>query len=303
MNIEQLQYICMVAKTNSITVAAENLFVTQQTISKAINKLENELGVVLMIRSHKGIQLTDTGKIFVEKARQIVSDFQELYDSTYVNSGSNLKGQVRLLQSSYVGHIIGSRFLTSMRRQYPKVNVMVEEMLTREMLSRLRKGEEEIALIQTVNHNCGSGYIEDYAEWLEWEVLFRDILVACVGTNNPLAKKESVSLKELSRYPVAWGECSHMREILQQDYNVDVQVLISSSNTALQKNAVQDGVAFSFATELIVHGDSYDTSGLKVLPIKENLRLETLVLKPKGYELNKLQTIVLDELKRTLRKV
>ena len=50
-NIEQLQYVCMVAKTNSITVAAENLYVTQQTISKAINKLESELGVVLMLLS------------------------------------------------------------------------------------------------------------------------------------------------------------------------------------------------------------------------------------------------------------
>ena len=303
MNIEQLQYICMVAKTNSITVAAENLYVTQQTISKAINKLETELGVVLMIRSHKGVQLTDTGKVFVEKASRIVRDFQELYDSTYVNSASNLGGNVRLCISNYTGHIMGSRFLSSMRHQYPKLNVMVEELLNREILTRLLKGEEEIGLIQAVNRNCGFGYIEDFEQELDWEPVFRDTLVACVGLESPLAKKESVSLKELAKYPVAWGGVPHMKDILQQDYNLDLQILINSSNMALQKDAVSEGAAFSFATEMLIHGTSYDTTSFKVLPIKENLRLETFIVKPKGYELNKLQTVVVEELKKTLQKI
>ncbi len=303
MNIEQLQYICMVAKTNSITVAAENLYVTQQTISKAINKLENELGVVLMIRSHKGVQLTDVGRVFVEKASQIVRDFQDLYDSTYVNSASNLTGQVRLCLSNYTSYITGSRFLTSMRRQYPKLNVMVEELLNREILNRLLKGEEEIGLVQAVNRNCGFGRIEDFAEQLDWELVFRDTLVACVSLESPLAKKESVSLKELGKYPVAWGDCHHMKDILQQDYNVDVQVLINSSNTALQKSAVSEDAAFSFATEMIIHDSSYNVDDLKVIPIKETMRLETFLVKPKGYTLDKLQTVVIEELKRTLQKI
>ena len=157
MNIEQLQYICMVAKTNSITVAAENLYVTQQTISKAINKLENELGVVLMIRSHKGVQLTDVGKVFVEKASKIVRDFQDLYDSTYDNSASSLSGNVRLCISNYTGHIAGARFLSSMRHQYPKLHVIVEELLNREILNRLLKGEEELG-IHLVGSTRKTGY-------------------------------------------------------------------------------------------------------------------------------------------------
>lgn len=303
MNIEQLQYICMVAKTNSITVAAENLYVTQQTISKAINKLETELGVVLMIRSHKGVQLTDIGKVFVQKASQIVHDFQELHDSTAVNHCRNLSGKVRLYQSSYVGHVLGSKFLTSMRRQYPKLHVMVEESLTADMLERLMRGEKEIALVQAVNYNFGIGAMKEYKECLDWDIFFRDILVACVAENSPLAKRESVSLKELSKYPVAWGECLHMRDILQQEYDIDIHVLLDSTNVIMQREAVIDGAAFSFATELIVHGGSYDTSGLKVLPIKESLRLETYLIKPKGYVPDRLQKIVIEELKQTLRKL
>ncbi len=303
MNIEQLQYICMVARTNSITVAAENLYVTQQTISKAINKLENELGVILMIRSHKGVQLTDVGKVFVEKAGYIVREFQELYDTTCVNVGSNLTGQVRLLQNSYVSHVLGSRFLTSMRRQYPKLHVIIEERLTAEMLEDIKNSQDGIALVQTVNRNTGVGRVEDFEQWLDWEDIFRDTLVACVAANGPLAKKESVSLKELAKYPIAWAACTHMEEILQQDYQIGVNVLINSTNTTMQRNVIMDGAAVSFATELIVHSDDYDVSGLKILPIKENMRLSTSLIKPKGYELNKLQKVTIDELKRTLQKI
>ena len=303
MNIEQLQYICMVARTNSITIAAENLFVTQQTISKAINKLENELGVILMIRSHKGVQLTDVGQVFVEKASHIVRDFQELYDTTCVNASSHLTGQVRLLQNSYVSHVLGSRFLTSMRRQYPKVHVIIEERLTAEMLEEVKNSQDGIALVQTVNRNTGVGRIEDLEEWLDWEEIFRDTLVACVAANGPLAKKESVSLKELAKYPIAWAACTHMEEILQQDYQIGVKVLINSTNTTMHRNVIMDGAAVRFATVLIVHGDDYDVSGMKILPIKENMRVSTSLIKPKGYELNKLQKVTVDELKRTLQKI
>lgn len=81
MNIEQLQYICMVAQTHSITTAAEQLYVTQQTISKAINKLETELEVRLLNRSHKGVTLTSEGEVFVAQAAEIVERFQKLYNT------------------------------------------------------------------------------------------------------------------------------------------------------------------------------------------------------------------------------
>lgn len=265
--------------------------------------MELELGVVLMIRSHKGVQLTETGKQFVEKASKIVRDVQELYESTAVNQQRDLAGSVRLYQSSYVGHVLGSKFLTSMRRQYPKLNVMVEESLTAEMLVRLSQGKEEIALVQAVNYNFGIGAMADYQDKLDWEVFFRDILVACVAGNGPLAKRESISLKELGKYSVAWGECMHMRDILQQEYDVHLHVLLDSTNVTMQREAIIDGAAFSFATELILRSGSYNATGLKVLPIKENLRLETYLIKPKGYEPNKLQQVVIEELKRTLHKL
>lgn len=303
MNIEQLQYICMVAKTNSITVAAENLYVTQQTISKAINKLEVELGVVLMIRSHKGVQLTDAGKEFVRRAGNIVREFQDLYESTYVSQFSGLSGELTLYQSTYTTHIIGQKFLTSMRRQYPKLKVAVNEMLTVDMINMVETSGDKIAFIQMINHNCGLGKIEDHEQWLDYEELCRDTLVVCVAANGPLGKKESISLKEVAKYPIAWDNCPGVEEIFLHEYDLGLNVLINSSNIAVQKEAILEGEALSFATEMLTRNGHYDGYGIKFLPIKENLRLSTTMIKPKGYQLSRQQTVALEEIKKALQKL
>lgn len=301
MNIEQLQYLCMVAKTGSITLAADNLFVTQQTISKAINKLEQELGVILLIRSHRGVQLTDVGKTFVGQADQIVKAFQDLYDSTHINANSHFKGTVRLMQNGYVGHILGAKFLTKLKKIYPELHVYLEEAMTFKMIDNLLQGSQEIAIVPAVNRNFGTGRLEDYGNTLEYELLFRDTLVACVAKNSPLAKKESISLKELSRYPVAWGECGHMKEIISDEYNIQLDVILDSTNMSMHKELIMDRTAFGFATELIIHGASYDSSGYKVIPIKENVKLETYLTKRKDVNLTKAQQIVVDELRSAIK--
>ena len=303
MNIEQLQYMCMVAKTNSITIAAENLYVTQQTISKAINKLEQELGTTLMVRSHKGVQLTETGQIFVERASKIVRDFQELYDVTHAVTASAMAGQVQLYYTNYLSHILGAKYIIGLRKNYPKMKVFMEEMLASDIIERLKDGDSAIGLIPMVNRNAGVGRQEDLEEWLEFEPICRDTLVALVSEKSALAKRESITLKELTRQPIVWGDSFHMEDILLQDYDVETNVLLKSSNVNLQQNTIKEDAAVSFATEMIVHGNTYDTTGMKILPIKDNLRLETYLVRNKNNHWNKQQLAAIEELKVALKQL
>lgn len=303
MNIEQLQYMCMVAKTNSITIAAENLYVTQQTISKAINKLEQELGTTLMVRSHKGVQLTETGQVFVERANKIVRDFQELYDVTHAVTASAMAGQVQLYYTNYLSHILGARYIIGLRKNYPKMKVFMEEMLASDIIERLKDGDSAIGLIPMVNRNAGVGRQEDLEEWLEFEPICRDTLVALVSEKSALAKRESITLKELTRQPIVWGDSFHMEDILLQDYDVETNVLLKSSNVNLQQNTIKEDAAVSFATEMIVHGNTYDTTGMKILPIKDNLRLETYLVRNKNNHWNKQQLAAIEELKVALKQL
>lgn len=298
MTIEQLQYLCMVAKTRSITLAAENLYVTQQTISKAINKLENELGVLLLERSHKGVLLTEKGEEFVQRANTIVKDFWRLYDDMHFTQEAEIKGEVKVFYNSYIGHTIGPDLLLRFYQEYPLVKLSVEENLAIELLERVKNSDNEMAIITIVNNHCGNGNIEGYRHLLDWEELYSENCFACISRKSPLAKKDAVSLKELVKYPVVWGECPHFEDSLLEEYGLAVNVLISSSNASIQGRAINNNMAVGFSTELINRRGNLYEGDVCYLPIKEMLRLTTIMIKPKGYKLNRLQQLFIEETKR-----
>lgn len=78
MNIDQLEYIIEVAKTNFITAASQNKHVTLPAISQSISHLEAELGVKLFTRNRQGTFPTPEGTILIQKASEIVEKVKEL---------------------------------------------------------------------------------------------------------------------------------------------------------------------------------------------------------------------------------
>ena len=78
MNILHLKYAVEVAKTQSISKAAENLYMGQPNLSRAIKELEESLGITIFKRTSKGITTTPDGDEFLQKARRIVSQVEEV---------------------------------------------------------------------------------------------------------------------------------------------------------------------------------------------------------------------------------
>ena len=75
MRINQLVIFSDVAKTKNISVTAKNLFMTQPSVSQNLKALEDELGIELIKRSNKGIELTEVGKKVIEKIDVIIDDY------------------------------------------------------------------------------------------------------------------------------------------------------------------------------------------------------------------------------------
>lgn len=98
MNIEQLEYVVEVAKTKSISIASENLKISQSGISRSISNLENELGMKLFIRSKSGTLLTDDGEKIVKIAYEIVSKLQLLKEEAQVITTS-IHGKLKISSS------------------------------------------------------------------------------------------------------------------------------------------------------------------------------------------------------------
>ena len=91
MRLMQIRYFLAAADCKSITKASERMFVSQPALSKQLNELEKELGVTLLVRNSRGIELTEEGALFAEDLRRIISDLDTAVSRVMIYGGSRKK--------------------------------------------------------------------------------------------------------------------------------------------------------------------------------------------------------------------
>lgn len=148
MTITQLIYAIAVAEHKNFTLAAEKTFVTQPTLSMQIQKLEEELGVIIFDRSIKPIQLTAVGEIIINQARKIVSESDRIKDLIDQEKGF-VGGVFKLGIIPTVAPTLLPMFLKTFLTKYPKVNLIIEEYTTDQIIVKLRKGHLDAAIVAT----------------------------------------------------------------------------------------------------------------------------------------------------------
>lgn len=148
MDIRQLKYFLTIAEEGSITAAAKKLSMAQPPLSQQLKQLEEELGVKLMERGARNIQLTDAGIILQNRAKQIIalndSAAREVRDVSTGLSGTLSIGTV----SSSAATLLKER-LTFFHQQYPDVTFEIHEGNTFMMIDLLNKGIVEIGIVRT----------------------------------------------------------------------------------------------------------------------------------------------------------
>lgn len=186
MEIHQLRYFCAVAETGSFTRAAEREQVAQPSLSQQIIKLEEELGVRLFDRLGRTVKLTDPGQLFLPRARAILNELKAAKEEVTDKQGSAV-GPVNVGVIPTIAPYFLPTRISSFCRQYPKASITVYEDVTARLLDRLRGGVVDLAImaLPTRGHD------------LECFPLRTERLFAILPKNHPLARKSSVSLKEL----------------------------------------------------------------------------------------------------------
>jgi LysR family transcriptional regulator, hydrogen peroxide-inducible genes activator len=148
MTITQLQYVLAVAEHKNFTIAAQKCFVTQPTLSMQIQKLEEELEVQIFDRSKKPIQLTEIGHKIVNQAKNIVNESERIQDIIDQQKGE-FGGEFRIAIIPTIMPTLLPMFLTNFIKKYPKINLIIEELNTDELISKLKKGTLDAAIAAT----------------------------------------------------------------------------------------------------------------------------------------------------------
>ena len=188
MNLQQLKYFVMVAELLSFSRAAERLFISQPALSRQIKKLENDLGVTLLDRQPNELKLTDTGVFFLEQAKDILQQTQQMI--------KNIKTHARTENTLHIGYIpttlqsfLGNA-LHQFGKSYPKVAIRLQEMPPSEQVKALREGLIDIAFM---------GHSPDELE-REFKVkcVKQVRIVAVLSDGHALAMRDSINLAELA---------------------------------------------------------------------------------------------------------
>lgn len=148
MTITQLHYVLAIAEHKNFTKAAEKCFVTQPTLSTQIQKLEEELDVLIFDRSKKPIELTEVGRKIVHQARNIVNESDRIQDIVDQQKGF-IGGEFRLGIIPTVMPTLLPMFLKAFIKKYPKVKLKIEEITTEEIIQRINDGHLDAGIAAT----------------------------------------------------------------------------------------------------------------------------------------------------------
>ena len=190
MEFHQLRYFTAAAEDMSISRAAEKLHVTQPALSRQIAALEAELGIPLFDRVKKRIVLTDAGRFFLPKARQIICDAETSMQQVREQFGDAPRTLRLGFLSIFLDDLVAPA-LREFRQRHPKARLSLFELPPRAQLDRLRTHELDAAIL---------GNIEDAdRELFAVRRLSRNKMAAVLPEDHPLAAKKALKLAALGR--------------------------------------------------------------------------------------------------------
>ena len=187
MTITQLQYVLAVAEYKNFTFAAEKCFVTQPTLSMQIQKIEEELNILIFDRSKKPIQLTAIGQKIVEQAKNIVNEAGKIKDIVEYQKGF-IGGEFRIGIISTIMPTLLPMFLNNFIKKYPKINLIIEELNTNEIIKKLKNGHLDAAIVATP--------LEE--EKIKEIVLYYEPFVAYIPENHIISQKTEIEISDLN---------------------------------------------------------------------------------------------------------
>ena len=186
MTITQLKYVLAVAEHKNFTKAAEKTFVTQPTLSMQIQKLEEELDILIFDRSKKPIELTEVGNKLVLQARNIVNESERIQDIVDQQKGF-IGGEFKIGVIPTVMPTLLPMFLNNFIRKYPKVKLKIEELHTEAIIEKLKDGHLDAAIAATPLEN----------ENIKERVLFYEPFVGYIPANHRLHSKKKIDVTNL----------------------------------------------------------------------------------------------------------
>lgn len=198
MTLIQLHYLIVIAETNSLNKAAEQLYVSQPSLTSAIKELEKELGVTLLYRSGRGVTLTNDGVEFLLYAKQIYSQYETVLEKYGMGGARKKKFGVSTQHYSFA-----VKAFVDMAKEFDmsRYEFAVRETRTAEVIRDVSTLKSEVGILYLCDFNRKSMEKLLKSANLEFHHLIECQAYVYIWKNHPLAKEKRIRFEQLNGYP------------------------------------------------------------------------------------------------------
>lgn len=233
MEIRELKYFVTVAKYNSFTKASEVLHVTQPTLSKVVKSLESQLDVTLFHRSSRKSELTDVGEVVYGQALKILNLVDEL-DVVLEDVTHLQKGKIKIGMPPLIGILFFPKMIKGFQEKYPGITIEIDERGANVIKDLVSVGELDV------------GFVMLPADMDEFHVIpyTSQQLMLIVNQSNPLAKNQTVMMKELQNEPML---------LFSQDFTLHDRILQECEQAGFTPHIAYESSQWDFISQMVEH--------------------------------------------------
>lgn len=267
-NFEYYKVFYEVAKYGNITMAAKSLFLTQSTVSRSIQHLENELGVRLFERSKKGVVLTDVGSILFYHISQAYEHISVGEERVEMMRGFK-EGMLRIGTVEMIMKFFLLSMIRAFKKEFPDIRMDYSFQDPAHVAEALNTGLLDVAILTTPVDQ------DDRIEVVPW-MEFSDVIVA--GNQYSELKEKPLDLKELTSYPfISMREGMSMRtytESLFLEKKLKFEPMYESQSLPFIMDLVREGYGIAcvpeyYAKEPVDAGEVFTIELTDPLPVRD----------------------------------
>lgn len=274
MRLEQLQYFLEIAASGSISIAAENLYISQSAMSRSIKGLEDELGVQLFLRAVDGVRLTAAGEKLLPYMREVLGKAQELTQAALTLAEpaypKTLSGQLNLCTIPIIADALLLPALEQLYQQFPAVKVNIQLLEDNAPLQLTFPESTDLLLWMNVDHTLDQALAETP---LYSEPLFTDGFSVVVANTHKLAAKKMITLEEALTYRIV----SHHNGLDPDRFyaqlaalNKPLEVIAKSNNSRVITQALLKQDAVLISNNQMIRMEYRDHQNLTIIPLKNH---------------------------------
>jgi LysR family hydrogen peroxide-inducible transcriptional activator len=269
LKLKDLRYLVAVADTRHFGRAAERCHVSQPTLSAQLKKLEDYLGVQLIERAPKRVALTAAGEEIVDRARRILESSDEIVELAKGHRDP-LAGRLKVALLPTIGPYLLPNVAARLRKQLPRLELMLYEYQTDPMLEKLQSGEIDVGILALPVLMDGMESVE----------LYREPFMVALPANHKLASRSHIRIEDLSHETLLLLEDGHC--LREQALDIcaggglhEKQDFRATSLETLRQ-MVAAGVGITLLPELAGRGAYGNARGVAIKPFSKPVPTRTI---------------------------